>query len=204
MRRLHVVIGGYGRVGSGLADLLESAGHVVSVIDVDPRVFDGLESEAITGQFLIGSAFDLRVLEDAGMAGADCFVAVTSSDNGNMVAARIARQKYLVGCVIARIDDLGRAGICRGWGIATVSPATWTKAQLFGMVAHPDLHCEHRFEECGVEMTATRSRSSPSPLLHTQEKGGEYMETDRRNRKRIYLGRQRNSKEESSLGWRLA
>ena len=38
--RLHVVIGGYGRVGRYLARMLEFEGHSVSVIDQDPLVFE--------------------------------------------------------------------------------------------------------------------------------------------------------------------
>ena len=89
--RLHVVIGGYGRVGRYLARMLEFEGHTVSVIDQDPLVFDCDEGEEIMGQKFVGPVFDRDVLEDAGIRDADCFAAVTSGDNSNIVAARTAQ-----------------------------------------------------------------------------------------------------------------
>ena len=47
MHRLHVVIGGYGRVGRYLARMLEFEGHTVSVIDQDPLVFECEEEDEI-------------------------------------------------------------------------------------------------------------------------------------------------------------
>ncbi len=76
--RLHVVIGGYGRVGRYLARMLEFEGHTVSVIDQDPLVFECAEGEEIMGQKFVGPVFDRDVLEDAGIRDADCFAAVTS------------------------------------------------------------------------------------------------------------------------------
>ena len=62
MHRLHVVIGGYGRVGRYLARMLEFEGHSVSVIDQNQRVFGCEEAEAIMGQKLVGPVFDRDIL----------------------------------------------------------------------------------------------------------------------------------------------
>jgi trk system potassium uptake protein len=149
MHRLHVVIGGYGRVGRYLARMLEFEGHTVSVIDQDPLVFDCEEADEIMGQKFVGPVFDRDVLEDAGIKDADCFCAVTSGDNSNIVAARTAKETYRVPRVIARIYDPRRAEIYRGLGISTM---TWTSTRLLDMVTHADLHSEYQYGDADVEM----------------------------------------------------
>ena len=150
--RLHVVIGGYGRVGRYLARMLEFEGHTVSVIDQDPLVFECDEGEEIMGQKFVGPVFDRDVLEDAGIQDADCFAAVTSGDNSNIVAARTAKEHYRVPRVIARIYDPRRAEIYRGLGISTIASVTWTSTRLLDMVTHPDLHSEYQYGNAEVEM----------------------------------------------------
>jgi trk system potassium uptake protein TrkA len=152
MHRLHVVIGGYGRVGRYLARMLEFEGHTVSVIDQDPLVFDCEEAEEIMGQKFVGPVFDRDVLEEAGIRDADCFAAVTSGDNSNIVAARTAREDYRVPRVIARIYDPRRAEIYRGLGISTIASVTWTSTRLLDMVTHADLHSEYQYGDADVEM----------------------------------------------------
>lgn len=150
--RLHVVIGGYGRVGRYLARMLEFEGHTVSVIDQNPFVFECDEAEEILGQKFVGPAFDRDVLESAGIRDADCFAAVTSGDNSNIVAARTAREYYRVPRVIARIYDPRRAEIYRGLGISTIASVTWTSTRLLDMITHPDLHSEYQYGNGEVEM----------------------------------------------------
>jgi trk/ktr system potassium uptake protein len=150
--RMHVVIGGYGRVGRYLARMLEFEGHSVSVIDQDPLVFDCEEAEEIMGQKFVGPVFDRDVLEDAGIRDADCFAAVTSGDNSNIVAARTAKEHYRVPRVLARIYDPRRAEIYRGLGISTIASVTWTSARLLDMVTHPDLHSEYQYGDAEIEM----------------------------------------------------
>jgi len=152
MHRLHVVIGGYGRVGRFLARMLEFEGHTVSVIDQDPLVFDCDPSEEIMGQKFVGPVFDRDVLEDAGIRDADCFCAVTSGDNSNIVSARTAKEHYRVPRVIARIYDPRRAEIYRGLGISTIASVTWTSTRLLDMVTHADLHSEYQYGDADVEM----------------------------------------------------
>jgi trk system potassium uptake protein TrkA len=132
--------------------MLEFEGHSVSVIDQNPLVFECDESEEIMGQKFIGTVFDRGVLEEAGIRDADCFAAVTSGDNSNILAARTAKEQYHVPRVIARIYDPRRAEIYRGLGIATIASVSWTSTRLLNMVSHPDLHSEYQFGNAEVEM----------------------------------------------------
>ena len=89
---MHVVIGGYGRVGRYIAQMLESEGPSVAVIDHDADSFEGIE-DAAKGRKLAGEVFDRETLEKAGIRQAEAFCAVTSGDNSNILSARIARAR---------------------------------------------------------------------------------------------------------------
>jgi trk system potassium uptake protein TrkA len=127
--RVHVVIVGCGRVGSGLAMALQRDGHSVSILDTNPRAFRRL-TDAFTGQKLVGSGFDRDDLEAAGAVGADALAAVTSGDNRNILAVRIAREHYGIARVVARIYDPRRAEIYQRLGIPTVATVRWTIDQV--------------------------------------------------------------------------
>ena len=127
--RVHVVVVGCGRVGSGLAMTLEGDGHSVAVLDKNSRAFRRLP-EAFKGQRLVGSGFDRDDLEKAGAVGADALAAVTSGDNTNILTVRIARENYGIARVVARIYDPRRAEIYQRLGIPTVATVTWTIDQV--------------------------------------------------------------------------
>ena len=90
VRGVHVVIMGCGRVGSTLARSLEDRNHTVSVIDSDPDAFRRL-GPMFNGTKVTGYGFDRAVLTEAGIERADAFAAVSSGDNSNIIAARVAR-----------------------------------------------------------------------------------------------------------------
>jgi trk system potassium uptake protein TrkA len=85
------------------------------------------------------------VLCAAGIEHADAFIAVTSGDNSNIVAARTAKEYYRVPIVIARIYDPRRADIYRDLGIPTVASVRWTVQRIHRMLAHRDLSPELTF-----------------------------------------------------------
>src|ERR1035441_1325079 len=90
---VHIVIMGCGRVGSTLAHILEDRDNAVSVIDRDPEAFRRLGS-GFKGDRVTGMGFDRAVLTQAGIERADAFAAVSSGDNSNIIAARVARETF--------------------------------------------------------------------------------------------------------------
>lgn len=139
---MRIIVMGCGRVGSTLAVQLTAEGYDVRVVDRDPKGRRLLPT-GFTGQFHVGNGYNRAVLTGAGIEQADAFVAVTSGDNSNIVAARVARETYRVPIVIARIYDPRRADIYRGLGILTVASVRWTVHQIHRMLLHrhltPDL-----------------------------------------------------------------
>jgi trk system potassium uptake protein TrkA len=148
---MHVVIGGYGRVGRYLARMLEYEGHTVAVVDHDPAVFETLGKD-INGSKFVGQIFDRATLEKAGIRKADVFCAVTSGDNSNILGARVAKEYYEVPRVVARIYDPRRAEIYAKFGIPTVASVTWASARLLQLVAHPELRSEYQFGNGEISM----------------------------------------------------
>ena len=126
---MHFVIMGCGRVGSTLAHSLEAQGHDVAVIDQDESSFRRLGT-SFEGRRVTGVGFDRETLREAGTKGATAFAAVSSGDNSNILAARVARETFGVQNVVARIYDPGRAEIYQRLGIPTVATVTWTSDQM--------------------------------------------------------------------------
>ena len=120
---------GCGRVGSTLAHILEHQGHSVAVIDQDPNAFRKLGSP-FKGKKITGIGFDQNVLIEAGIERADAFAAVSSGDNSNVIAARVARESFGVKRVAARIYDPRRAEVYQRLGIPTVATVRWTADQM--------------------------------------------------------------------------
>lgn len=126
---VHFVIMGCGRVGASLARALQRAGHDAAVIDQDETSFRRLGAE-FTGRRVTGVGFDRETLEAANIRGAYAFAAVSSGDNSNILAARVARETYGIEHVVARIYDPGRAEIYQRLGIPTVATVKWTSDQI--------------------------------------------------------------------------
>src|SRR5579862_891364 len=120
---------GCGRVGSTLAHILEDRGNTVAVVDRDPEAFRRLRP-AFKGERVTGVGFDREVLARAGIERADSFAAVSSGDNSNIIAARVARETFNVRNVAARIYDPRRAEVYERLGIPTVATVRWTADQM--------------------------------------------------------------------------
>ena len=126
---------GCGRVGSELSNELVADGHDVAVIDKNPEAFFRYPPGEGT-KTVVGLGFDRDVLEEAGVRGADAFIAVSSGDNSNIVSARVALEHYHVPKVIARIYDPRRAEIYERLNIPTVATTTWGIKQIQLMLLH--------------------------------------------------------------------
>ncbi len=134
---------GCGRVGSGLARALSKAGHSVAVIDSDPTSFRRLGPD-FRGQQVRGMGFDRDTLLEARIREAKAFAAVSSGDNSNIIAARVAREQFGVSNVVARIYDPKRAQVYERLGIPTVATVPWTTDRLMRAIIPDGLISEWR------------------------------------------------------------
>lgn len=126
---MHVVIVGCGRVGSTLARELTALGNTVAVVDRRADAFLRLGDD-FSGQTIVGIGFDPDILIAAGIERASALAAVTNGDNSNIMVARVARERFNVASVVARIYDPKRAEIYERLGIATVATVKWTAERI--------------------------------------------------------------------------
>ena len=117
---MYIVIVGCGRVGAQLAQLLSSEGHDVVVVDKNSSSFSRLGG-GFNGVTLVGNAFTVDVLKQAGIEKADAFCAVTNGDNTNILASQIAKKLFNIPKVIARVYDPQRAEIYKELGLDVLS-----------------------------------------------------------------------------------
>jgi trk system potassium uptake protein TrkA len=86
--RRYLVMGA-GEVGFHLAQSLSSQGHHVTVIELDPRKIERVH-DMLDANIIQGNGAHRSVLEAAGAQGCDLFMAVSSSDEANLVASKLA------------------------------------------------------------------------------------------------------------------
>lgn len=134
---MHFVILGCGRVGSILATELDGDGHSVAVIDMDPKAFSRLPSD-FSGRRVTGVGMDRAAMRQAGIKEAYAFAAVSSGDNSNIIAARVAQEVFHVPHVVARIYDPTRAHVYERLGIPTVATVKRTAESVLRRMLPPD------------------------------------------------------------------
>ncbi len=135
---MKVIIMGCGRVGEQVARIMSDEGHGVAVVDYDGNALARLGPD-FKGRKVKGIGFDRKVLIAAGIEQADAFAATSSSDNVNIVAARLARNIFHVPKVVARLYDPRRAEIYRRLGLVTISSTTWGAQRIHELLTHANL-----------------------------------------------------------------
>ncbi|HSH59540.1 MAG TPA: TrkA family potassium uptake protein [Acidimicrobiales bacterium] len=127
---MHTIVVGCGRIGAELAMSIDLAGHSVAIIDKDALAFSRYLPKSWSGKTVHGFGFDRDHLDEAGAREAGALAATSGGDNSNILTARIARETYGIGRVVARIQDPRRAVIYERLGIPTVAQVSWGKEQI--------------------------------------------------------------------------
>ena len=99
---MKILILGAGQVGSTVAESLVSEANDITVVDTDSEKLRQLQ-DRLDLRTLMGNASHPAVLEQAGIADTDMLLAVTQSDEVNMVACKLAASLYNTPTRIARI-----------------------------------------------------------------------------------------------------
>ena len=99
---MKIVILGAGQVGSTVAESLASEANDITVVDIDSARLRNLQ-DRLDLRTVLGSAAHPSVLVDAGIEDSDLVIAVTQSDETNLVACKLAEQLFNVPTRIARI-----------------------------------------------------------------------------------------------------
>jgi trk system potassium uptake protein TrkA len=99
---MKIIILGAGQVGGSVAESLVSEQNDITVVDVEPTRLRALQ-DRLDLRTVTGSASHPSVLMEAGIDDADLLIAVTQSDETNLVACKLAARMFNVPRRIARI-----------------------------------------------------------------------------------------------------
>jgi len=130
---VYCLIAGGGKVGSNLARTLIRAGHEVTLVEQRSMRFDNLEAE-LEHQVHKGDATELYVLEQAGIRRPpDIVVAVTGDDEDNIIICQLARERYGVAKVIARVNDPRNQAY---FDLLGISPTVSATSAIMALIEH--------------------------------------------------------------------
>src|SRR6266516_7450080 len=142
---MYVLVAGGGKVGANLTRSLLHMGHEVTLVEQRRERFERLEEE-FEHQAQIGDATELSVLERAGIARPpNIVVAATGDDEDNIVICQLAREKYRVPKVIARVNDPRNQP---HFDLLGISPTICATSGLLALIEHevPEHELVHLLE----------------------------------------------------------
>ena len=99
---MRIVVLGAGQVGASVAEALASEANDITIVDQNRAALGDL-ADRLDVRTVVGNASLPSVLRSAGLDDADMLVAVTQSDQTNLVASKIARSLFNVSTRIARL-----------------------------------------------------------------------------------------------------
>jgi trk system potassium uptake protein TrkA len=134
---MRVLIAGSGRVGREVAQELSALGDDVSLLDESEEAFEAL-GRTFNGTLHVGVTYDVDALRAAGIEEADVFLALTPSDNANLMAVQLAERVFGVPRAIARLDDPARESAYRALAVDFVPTARLTARVLVERVHEPE------------------------------------------------------------------
>src|SRR5947208_16806441 len=130
---MYVLIAGGGKAGANVMRTLLRNSHEGTLIEQDRDRFERLEAE-FEHQAMLGDATEIYVLEKAGIRRPpDLVLALTGDDEDNMVICQLAKEKYGVSKVIARVND-PRNQV--HFDLLGVSPTVCATSSIMALIEH--------------------------------------------------------------------
>ena len=170
---MYVIIAGAGKVGWNLARELIGRDQEVTLIESNHDRYRVVEEE-LEHAVQYGDATELWVLERAGIQRADLMIAVTGDDEDNILICQVAKEKYGVERIVARVNNPRNLQHFRLLDIQPAVSATDLILRLiehevpeYGLVqllALEEEHLEIIEVEVGVGSRAAGSRIQDVPL----------------------------------------
>ncbi len=160
-----IVVGG-GKVGYYLAKELLEGNHEVLVIEKDGGKCERIAQE-LGDIVLKGDGCEAATMEIAGFGRADMVLAVTGDDEDNLVSCQVAKAKFDVPRMIARINNPKNESIFRKLGIdTTVSATAAILAQIEQELPEHPLMRLLTFKGGGLEIVEVKVPPSAAIVAH--------------------------------------
>lgn len=131
-----IIIGG-GKIGYNLFKTLKERGRQVTLIERDKEACMKI-SEDMNTDVIWGDGTDLEVLKDAGIEEAEVVVAVTGTDEENLVICQIAKLSFNSKRTIARVNNPKNTIMFKNLGIDNTVCSTEVIANLIEYALNKD------------------------------------------------------------------
>lgn len=166
---MKILILGAGQVGHSVAESLANESNDITIVDTNAVALRDLR-EKLDVRVEVGQASYPRVLERAGIEDADMLIAVTNSDEINMVACQVAHTLYRTPTKIARIRSshyLDRKELFNADAVpidVLISPEQLVTEYIFRLISHPGASQVLNFANGRVQMVGVKALQG-SPLV---------------------------------------
>ena len=159
---MKIIILGAGQVGSSLADHLASEANDITVVDTDHTRLGALQ-DRLDLRTIVGHASHPEVLARAGAEDADMVIAVTNSDETNMVGCQVAYTLFHTPTKIARVralEYLSHPQLFTQEALpidVLISPEQLVTDYVFRLIEHPGALQVLGFAEGKVQLVAVKA-----------------------------------------------
>jgi trk system potassium uptake protein len=169
---MKVLILGAGRVGESVAESLVSERNDITVIDADPARLRVLQ-DRLDLRGVVGNGIQPSVLEEAGVQDADLFIACAPMDETNLVACKVAHDRFNVPTTIARLrspefengaEILGKTGFAVD---QVICPEESVTAYVRKLIEYPEALQVLEFAEGLLSLIAVRARDDGPLVKHS-------------------------------------
>lgn len=159
---MKIIILGAGQVGTVLAQILASEGNDITVIDIDGERLRLLQEYADV-RTIQGSASYPVVLQNAGADDSDMIIAVTNSDETNMIACQVAYSLFRTPTKIARVraaEYIAHESLFTNEALPidkVISPEQLVTQYIKRLILHPDTLQVLNFADGRVQLVGMRA-----------------------------------------------
>lgn len=169
---MRIIILGAGRVGESVAESLVSEQNDITLVDSDPSRLRLLE-ERLDLRGVAGNGIQPSTLERAGAADADMLIACASLDETNLVACKVAHERFGIQTTIARLrspafvegeDLLSRTGFSVDH---VICPEASVVRYIQKLIDYPEALQVLEFSLGRVHLIAVRAATGSALVGHT-------------------------------------
>jgi trk system potassium uptake protein TrkA len=160
---MNIIILGAGQVGSTVAtELAREESNEITIVDTNQDILSELQ-DRLDIRTICGNGSYPGLLEDAGADDADMLIALTNSDEINMIACQVASSLFHTPTKIARIrspEYLRRPGLFADDSIPVdfmISPESLVTEYIFHLIEHPSALQVLDFAEGRVQLVAVKA-----------------------------------------------
>lgn len=169
---MRIIILGAGRVGESVAESLVSEQNDITIVDRDARRLRDLE-DRMDLRGVAGNAIQPSVLERAGIRDADMLIACAELDETNLVACKVAHDRFSVPSTIARLRSpefmesdplLGKAGFSVDH---VICPEESVVRYVQKLIDYPEALQVLEFSKGRAHLVAVRATEGSTLVNHT-------------------------------------